>query len=65
MLLEEVVLGFLQQLGLRGLGAKVAIIEKMNSFGGVATLGLVNVWHSLYNTEFNKQIIAGNDFRDY
>lgn len=41
------------------LGAKVAIIEKMNSFGGVATQGLVNVWHSFLDTEFNKQIIAG------
>lgn len=41
------------------LGAKVVIIEKQNAFGGVATSGLVNVWHSLYNTEFTKQIIAG------
>jgi len=41
------------------LGAKVAIIEKMNSFGGVATQGFVNIWHSLYNTEFDTQIIAG------
>ena len=41
------------------LGAKVAIIEKQNAFGGVATSGLVNIWHSLFNTEFSKQIIAG------
>lgn len=41
------------------LGAKVAIIEKQNSFGGVATNSMVNIWHSLYNTEFNRQIIAG------
>jgi len=41
------------------LGASVAIIEKQNSFGGVATNGLVNVWHSLYDTEQNRQIIAG------
>jgi len=41
------------------LGASVAIIEKQNAFGGVATNGLVNIWHSLYNTEKNKQIIAG------
>lgn len=40
-------------------GASVAIIEKQNAFGGVATSGLVNIWHSLYNTEKNKQIIAG------
>lgn len=41
------------------LGARVAIVEKQNAFGGVATSGLVNIWHSLYNTEANKQIIAG------
>ncbi|HCE46903.1 MAG TPA: FAD-dependent oxidoreductase [Lentisphaeria bacterium] len=41
------------------LGAKVVIIEKMNSFGGVATQGLVNYWHSQYDTEFKKQIAAG------
>jgi ribulose 1,5-bisphosphate synthetase/thiazole synthase len=41
------------------LGAKVVIVEKQNAFGGVATSGLVNIWHSLFNTEFTKQIIAG------
>ncbi|MDF2925184.1 MAG: hypothetical protein K0R57_4098 [Paenibacillaceae bacterium] len=41
------------------LGAKVAIVEKMNCFGGNATLGLVCIWHSLYDAEFKKQIIAG------
>lgn len=41
------------------LGARVIIIEKQNSFGGVATSGLVNIWHSKYNTEFDKQIIGG------
>ena len=41
------------------LGAKVAIVEKQNCFGGVAALGLVNIWHSLYDTEDEKQIIAG------
>lgn len=41
------------------LGARVVIVEKQNAFGGVATSGLVNVWHSLYNTEFDRQIIAG------
>ena len=41
------------------LGAKVAIVEKQNGFGGVATSSLVNIWHSLFNTEANKQIIAG------
>ena len=41
------------------LGAKVAIVEKQNAFGGVATNSMVNIWHSLFNTEYNKQIIAG------
>lgn len=41
------------------LGAKVAIVEKTNAFGGVATNALVFFWHSLKNTEFDKQIIAG------
>ena len=41
------------------LGARVAIVEKQNAFGGVAASGLVNIWHSLYNTEKNQQIIAG------
>ncbi len=41
------------------LGAKVAIVEKMNCFGGNATSGMVCIWHSLYDSEFKKQIIAG------
>lgn len=41
------------------LGAKAVIVEKQNAFGGVATSSLVNIWHSLLNTEFNEQIIAG------
>ncbi|WP_162462966.1 FAD-dependent oxidoreductase [Paenibacillus psychroresistens] len=41
------------------LGARVVLVEKQNSFGGVATSGLVNVWHTLHNTEFNREIIAG------
>lgn len=41
------------------LGARVIIVEKQNSFGGVATSGLVNIWHSKYNTEFDTQIIGG------
>ena len=41
------------------LGAKVAIIEKHNCFGGVATCGLVNIWHSLHDTTGKEQIIAG------
>ena len=41
------------------LGANVAIVEKQNCFGGVATAGLVNIWHSIYDEPGEKQIIAG------
>ena len=41
------------------LGLKVALIEMQGSLGGVATNGWVNVWHTLYNTTGEKQIIAG------
>lgn len=41
------------------LGARVAIVEKQNAFGGMATNALVSIWHSFYDTEFKKQIIAG------
>lgn len=41
------------------LGARVALVEKQNCFGGVATCGLVNVWHSLWDTEQKQQIISG------
>ena len=40
-------------------GLKVAIIEKSNCFGGVATTGLVNIWHSLYDMERKEQVIGG------
>lgn len=41
------------------LGLKVAIVEKSNCFGGVATNGLVNVWHTLLDADGKEQIIAG------
>lgn len=41
------------------LGLKTVIIEKQNCFGGVATAGLVNVWHSLYDISFTRRIIGG------
>ena len=41
------------------LGARVAIIEKQNCFGGVATAGSVNIWHSLRDTTQQRPIIAG------
>ncbi|OGV49851.1 MAG: hypothetical protein A2X49_08405 [Lentisphaerae bacterium GWF2_52_8] len=40
-------------------GARVALVEANGFFGGVATAGLVNIWHSLYDTEGKKQIISG------
>jgi len=40
-------------------GLKVAIVEKSNCFGGVATSGLVNIWHSLYDIYGKEQIIGG------
>ena len=41
------------------LGARVVLIENNGFFGGVATAGLVNVWHSFHDTLGEKQIIAG------
>lgn len=40
-------------------GMRVAVIEASGFFGGVATAGLVNIWHSLYDTENRQQIIGG------
>ena len=41
------------------LGAKVVIVEKHNSFGGVATSGLVCAWHTFRDFDNNREIIAG------
>jgi hypothetical protein len=41
------------------LGLKVALVEQQNCFGGVATISMVNVWHSLLDTNYDKQIIGG------
>jgi hypothetical protein len=41
------------------LGASVALIENNAFFGGVATAGLVNIWHSLHDLPGEKQIIHG------
>lgn len=41
------------------LGTKVVVIEKNNCLGGTATAGLVNIWHSLFDTDYKEQIIAG------
>lgn len=41
------------------LGLKVAIVEKQNCFGGTATAGLVNIWHSMYDFDIKERVIAG------
>ena len=41
------------------LGAKVALIEASNAFGGMATNGFVCVWHTLCDMTLNRQIIGG------
>lgn len=41
------------------LGLRVAVIERMGCFGGVATLSLVNVWHSPLDEVFEKPIFSG------
>ena len=41
------------------LGARVCIIENNGFFGGVATAGLVNIWHNLLDERFERQIIGG------
>ena len=42
------------------LGARVAIVEKLNAFGGTATAGLVNVWHTLLDADFREPVIGGS-----
>jgi len=41
------------------LGCSVAIVETLGQFGGAATSRMVNVWHSLWNTSGEQQIIGG------
>ena len=41
------------------MGVRVAIVEKSGCFGGVATGGLVNIWHSLHDINGKEQIISG------
>ncbi|MEI7833949.1 MAG: FAD-dependent oxidoreductase [bacterium] len=38
---------------------RVVLVERQNCFGGVATAGMVYVWHSLYDTLGEKLIISG------
>ena len=44
------------------LGVRVVLLERQNRFGGVATLGLVGMWHSLFDITGQQQIIAGLTF---
>ncbi|MBQ8509536.1 MAG: FAD-dependent oxidoreductase [Clostridia bacterium] len=41
------------------MGLRVVLVERMNMLGGAATLGLVNIWHTLLDTDDRQQIIAG------
>jgi hypothetical protein len=41
------------------LGLSVALVERMGCLGGVATLSLVNVWHSAYDEPFERPIFSG------
>lgn len=41
------------------LGLRVAIVEKQNAFGGMATQAILGHWHSLQDTTFAREIIAG------
>ena len=39
------------------LGLRVAVVEKQNSFGGMATQSILGYWHSLKDTEFKREIM--------
>jgi len=41
------------------MGATVALVEKQNAFGGVATSGLVATWPHFKDRKFNRTIIGG------
>ena len=41
------------------MGLSVALVEMQGMFGGVATAGLVNIWHSVMDTAYEQQIIGG------
>ncbi len=41
------------------LGARVALVERENCFGGAATAGLVTNWHTLQDFQYSQQIIGG------
>jgi len=41
------------------MGVKTVLVERQNRFGGVATLGLVGMWHTFFATDQKEQIIRG------
>ena len=41
------------------LGLDVVLVERANMLGGAAVTGLVNIWHTLMDTDDREQIIAG------
>ena len=41
------------------LGARVTIVERLGSFGGSATLSLVNLWHSCLDEVYERPIFRG------
>lgn len=40
-------------------GLRVALVEANGFFGGVGTAAIVNVWHSLFDTEGERRILGG------
>ena len=51
--------GFNAAVAAARLGASTLLIEKNGYMGGVATAGLVSIWHSLYSMDRSKKIIGG------
>lgn len=51
--------GFFAAVRAARMGLRVAVVERENMFGGTATAGLVNIWHSLWDFDGREQIIAG------
>ena len=41
------------------LGMKIVLVENAGRLGGTATNGLVNVWHTLLDDTYSKQVIGG------
>lgn len=41
------------------MGANVMVVERHGFFGGMATAALVAVWHKLYGTDYETQVIHG------